>query len=328
MTLSPIILFIYNRPNHTKQTLEALSNNTLASQSDLFIFADGPKNTASKEQLESIKQTRKVAASEKWCKSVTLIESETNKGLARSIIEGVTEIINKYGKAIILEDDIVTGKYFLEYMNTALDKYKDKKEVMHITGWHEPIKGKTKNPNDCFFYPVMDCWSWATWADRWQYFEKNTDRLLNTWTKDMIWRFNHDGTEPGMWSQVIENKEGKINTWAIYWYASIFEKNGLCLAPTKSLVKNIGFDNSGVHCGANPNEEITDTIDYQIINYPTIFRINKKEWCKIKRFNKMIHNKDSLSILKSILLFPLRVMKKILKSLGLLEPLKKLIKKV
>ena len=112
MALAPIILFIYNRPDHTKQTLEALSNSILAPQSDLFIFADGPKNTASKEQLESIKQTRKVAASEKWCKSVTLIESETNKGLARSIIEGVTEIINKFGKVIVLEDDLVTGKYF------------------------------------------------------------------------------------------------------------------------------------------------------------------------------------------------------------------------
>ena len=175
MALTPIILFIYNRPNHTKQTLEALSNNTLASQSDLFIFADGPKNTASKEQLESIKQTRKVAASENWCKSVTLIESETNKGLARSIIEGVTEIINKYGKAIILEDDIITGKYFLEYMNEALEKYQGNKEVWHVTGWRDPIKHTKKNK--AYFYPTMDCWSWATWADRWQNYKKDAALL-------------------------------------------------------------------------------------------------------------------------------------------------------
>ena len=275
MALTPIILFIYNRPNHTKQTLEALSNNTLASQSDLFIFADGPKNTASKEQLESIKQTRKVAASENWCKSVTLIESETNKGLARSIIEGVTEIINKYGKAIILEDDIITGKYFLEYMNEALEKYQGNKEVWHVTGWRDPIKHTKKNK--AYFYPTMDCWSWATWADRWQNYKKDAAYYKSIFTDSMKKAFNIDGADPYMWLQIEENISGKINTWAIFWYATIFLKHGLCIAPTTSLCKNIGFDNSGVHCSENQAQTIETSIDYKITNFPKRVHINTKE---------------------------------------------------
>ena len=132
MFYAPIILFIYNRPDHTRQTLEALSANTLAQESDLFIFADGAKENATSVQLEKIRETREVARSKSWCKSVTVIESEKNKGLAASIISGVTEIANKYGKVIVLEDDIVTGKYFLEFMNDALEKYAGEKKVWHI----------------------------------------------------------------------------------------------------------------------------------------------------------------------------------------------------
>lgn len=306
MALTPIILFIYNRPDHTKQTLEALSNNTLASQSDLFIFADGPKNTASKEQLESIKQTRKVAASEKWCKTVTLIEFETNKGLARSIIEGVTEIINKYGKAIILEDDIVTGKYFLEYMNEALEKYQGNKEVWHVTGWRDPIKHTKKNK--AYFYPTMDCWSWATWTDRWQYFKKDPLYYKSIFSPQMIESFNVDNTDKGMFSQIEDNITGKINTWAIFWYATIFVNNGLCLGPTKSLCKNIGFDNSGVHCGTNSAEEIIETIDNKIQVFPKKIELDKKEFSKNKKFN-IKKNKEKINltfIIKTIIPKPLK----------------------
>lgn len=278
MQYSPIILFIYNRPSHTFQTLTALENNTIANDSDLFIYADGPKENATPEQLEKIRQTREIAHSKQWCKNVTVIESEKNKGLAASIISGVTEIINKYGKVIVLEDDMVTGKYFLEFMNTALDKYKNEKKVWHITGWRDPVK-KAKD-GDSYFYPTMDCWGWATWADRWQFFKKDITYYKNIFTDEMKYHFNIEGAEPGMWSQIEDNASGKINTWAIFWYASIFIRNGLCLAPTKSIVKNIGFDNSGEHCSENSSQEIKHDINIKIVNYPSIFKINKKEYNK------------------------------------------------
>lgn len=286
--LAPIILFVYNRPEHTLKTLEALQNNNLAEYSELFIFCDGIKDNATSIQKQKIAETRAVIRKQKWCKTVTIIESEHNKGLAASIIEGVTQIINEYGTAIILEDDIVTGKYFLQFMNDALEKYKAEKQVWHITGWMEPIK--TKKINSAFFWPVMDCWGWATWADRWKYFKKDTDFYIKTFSKELIYKFNANGTED-FFSQIILNHEKKINTWAIFWYATIFLQNGLCLSPFYSLVKNIGLDNSGVHCGESPDREITHGLDHQILNFPKLPpSIDEKQYKKLQQFFRKIHS--------------------------------------
>lgn len=299
MNYAPIILFVYNRPDHTRKTLEAIANAELSKQSDLFIFADGPKWDASQDTLIEIQTVRSLLKEKKWCNNVNIIESESNKGLAASIISGVTSIINQYEKVIVLEDDIVIGKYFLEYMNNALEKYKNDQKVWHITGWRSPVK-KQKN-NSSFLYPVMDCWSWGTWKNRWNYFKKDTDYYLANFSKKMIQRFNINGSDPGMWNQIELNKDGKINTWAIFWYASIFEHQGLCLAPTKSLVKNIGFDNSGVHCGVNPSEEIQHPIDHKITKFPNIIECNKNEYKKIIKFNKEKNKISCLKIIKKTL---------------------------
>ncbi len=306
MNYSPIILFVYNRPSHTEQTLKALSQNTLAPDSILYIFCDGPKPNSTSEQLEKIKETRKIVKSHQWCKEVNIIESKENKGLAASIIQGVTEIINKHGTAIILEDDIVTGKYFLEFMNESLSKYKDEKEIWHISGWRDPIK-HTKN-NSSYLYPTMDCWSWATWTDRWQYFKKDPLYYKSIFSPQMIESFNVDNTDKGMFSQIEDNITGKINTWAIFWYATIFVNNGLCLGPTKSLCKNIGFDNSGVHCGTNSAEEIIETIDNKIQVFPKKIELDKKEFSKNKKFN-IKKNKEKINltfIIKTIIPKPLK----------------------
>ena len=144
--LAPIVLFVYNRPWHTEQTLNALMQNELADQSVLYIYADGPKENATEEQLKKIEEVRHVIRTKKWCKEVHIIESEKNKGLADSIINGVTEIVNKYGKVIVLEDDIVTSKGFLKYMNEALELYKEEDKVYHISGYMFPVKGNCLKP--------------------------------------------------------------------------------------------------------------------------------------------------------------------------------------
>ena len=314
-TLSPIILFIYNRPAHTKQTLETLSSNTLAQSSDLFIYADGPKESATPEILEKIRQNREIAHSKQWCKSVTVIESEKNKGLATSIISGVTEIANKYGKVIVLEDDIVTGKYFLEFMNAALDKYENEKKVWHIAGWRDPVKHAKGGSS--YFYPTMDCWGWATWADRWQYFKKDVVYYQNVFTDDMKFHFNIEGSEPGMWSQIEENAIGKINTWAIFWYATIFLQNGLCLAPTKSLVKNIGFDNSGVHCGNNSCEDISHNLDFVIKDFPKSISVDLIEYRKNVLFFRKIRKRTFIfklkKLIKNVLRLPYHALKYVIR---------------
>lgn len=281
MSFAPIILFVYNRPEHTLKTLEALQNNNLAEHSKLFIFCDGPKDNATSSQKQKIAETRAVIRKQKWCKTVTIIESECNKGLAASIIEGVTRIINQYGTAIILEDDIVTGKYFLQFMNDSLQRYENEKSVWHITGWMKPIQ--TKKINSAFFWPVMDCWGWATWADRWQYFKKDIDFYMRFFSKKLIHKFNANGTED-FFNQILLNYEKKIDTWAIFWYASIFVHNGLCLSPFYSLVKNIGLDNSGVHCGISSANEIVHSLDHRILQFPDCIKTDKKQYKKIRYF--------------------------------------------
>lgn len=295
---APIVLFVYNRPYHTRRTLEALSRNELATQSDLFIFADGAKENALPEQLLQIEETRKVIKEKQWCKNVKIIESSKNKGLAKSIIEGVTKIVNQYGKIIVLEDDLLTGKYFLNYMNEALDKYENEEKVWHITSWRDPVE--TSNPNSSFFYPVMDCWGWATWANRWQNYKKDYVFYKKKFNRKMRKAFNIDGTDKGMWQQILDNEAGKINTWAIFWYATIFLHNGLCLAPCSSLVRNIGFDNSGEHCGTNSFQEISQSVDVHISQFPNDIEINKNEYEKMRSFMRKKNNPFTLNRLKSI----------------------------
>lgn len=245
MTLAPIVLFVYKRQWHTKQTVEALQKNELANHSDLFIFSDGPK---SEKDIDNVKEVRDYIKTIDGFKKINIIEREKNWGLANNIIDGVTKIVNEYGKIIVLEDDLVTSPYFLKFMNEALEMYKDEEKVWHISGWNYPIEAD--GLGDIFFWRVMNCWGWATWVDRWKHYEKNIDEITNEFTKKDIKRFNLDGVE-NFWGQVIANKKGKINSWAIFWYAVIFKNNGLCLNPTVSFVQNIGLDGSGIHCGKN-----------------------------------------------------------------------------
>ena len=131
-------------------------------------------------------------------------------------------------------------------MNDALEYYSSNKQVWHISGFTELID--INLPNESFFWRTMFCWGWATWNDRWFHFQKNPQALINTFTPEMIKRFNLDGHQ-NFWKQVKLNANGRINTWAIFWYATIFKNKGYCLNPFNSYVQNIGFDGSGVHCG-------------------------------------------------------------------------------
>ena len=241
---APIVLFVYNRPQHTRQTVDALLKNFEAKNSDLFVYADGVKGDT---DIRSVAEIRSYILTIRGFKSINIVEREKNYGLAENIIQGVSEVVDQYGSIIVLEDDIVTSPYFLTYMNKALNFYENEKKVWHISGWNYPIE--TGGLPDTFLWRVMNCsGGWSTWADRWKYFEKDTEKLTASFSEKAICRFNVDGHE-NFWSQVLLNIKGEINTWAIFWYAAIFLNNGLCLNPSLSYARNIGHDGSGVHCG-------------------------------------------------------------------------------
>lgn len=249
MDLAPIVLFVYNRPEHTLETLKSLSENTLSVKSSLIIFCDGPKKGATEESLGQIKKVKEICRQKKWCGQVEVLESELNKGLAKSIKEGVTQVVNEYGKVIVLEDDIVTSPYFLEYMNQALSLYEKDEKVMHISSYW-PNTTKYLSLDSTFFLSFMSCWGWATWKNRWDKaiwdFQFHLDQLKDPKIKR---RFNLDNSL--LQSEQLENNiNGTINTWAINWYATIFHENALCLYPSVSLSSNIGLDGSGTNCDA------------------------------------------------------------------------------
>ncbi len=244
--LAPIALFIYNRPEHTKKCLHALKGNELSANSVLYIFADGPKENAGAYELSRIDETRKIAKSEKWCGQVVFIEKEKNAGLADSIISGVTEIVKKHGKIIVLEDDVIPLPGFLKYMNEALEIYAADNKVMQVSGYIYPHKVHT--PQTSVFLKIMACWGWGTWARAWKFYEHDADTHLEYWiSKKRIKKFDIEG---GAYfhDQLLANKSGSIYTWAVKWYASWLAAGGISLFPSKSLVQNIGMDNSGVHC--------------------------------------------------------------------------------
>jgi GT2 family glycosyltransferase len=243
MIFAPIALFVYNRPAHTRQTVEALLKNELAGESDLFIFSDAPK---APEAAVAVSEVREYIRSISRFKSVSIIERDINFGLAHSIIDGVTRVVSKYGRIIVMEDDLVTSPYFLTFMNDALDVYRDEEKAMHISGYMFPVSD-TGLPETFFLRPAS-CWGWGTWDRAWKCFSKEPRKLLDEFSVQAIHRFNLDGSY-NYWSQVQQNVSGVINTWAVFWYASVFKKGGLCLHPKYSMVSNIGHDGTGIHCG-------------------------------------------------------------------------------
>jgi GT2 family glycosyltransferase len=184
----PIALFVYNRLWHTQQTVEALKKNKLAAESELFVFSDGARTGADKEKIRAVREYLKTV---NGFKKVTVIEWNRNLGLAQSIISGVTQIVNRYGRIIVLEDDIVTSPYFLRFMNEALEFYKDEEKVISIHGYIYPVKAKLP---ETFFLRGADCWGWATWKRGWELFEPDGRKLLNELkAKKLTRRFDFDG---------------------------------------------------------------------------------------------------------------------------------------
>jgi hypothetical protein len=256
MDLAPIALFTYNRLWHTQQTIAALQNNGLATASDLFIFSDGHKSEAEREQVQSVREYLNTITG---FKNVSIIEQQKNLGLAQSIITGVTDIVQKYGRIIVVEDDIVTSPYFLRYMNDALEFYQDEEKVISIHGYVYPFKSQLP---DSFFLKGADCWGWATWRRGWNLFEPDGQKLLKELReRGLTDRFDFHGAYP--YTKTLEEQiNGENDSWAIRWYASAFLEGKLTLYPGKSLAKNIGNDNSGTHCNTS------DAFDTEVSREP------------------------------------------------------------
>lgn len=243
--LAPILLFAYNRPRHLQHTVEALAHNPLAQESELFVFSDGARTEDDREDVELV---RSYIHTIEGFKTVHRIERDRNYGLAANIIDGVTNIVNRYGRVIVLEDDLVTAPGFLQFMNDALDTYADEPRVGHIQAYDF-----TQNPRlpETFLIKFTGSWGWATWQRAWQHFNPDGQYLLNELhRRHLTRRFDFNG-KYGFTRMLRRQVEGNNNSWAIRWNASLFLQDILSLNVGRSLVQNEGFDGSGTHCGAD-----------------------------------------------------------------------------
>ena len=247
MTYAPIALFTYNRADHTRQAVESLLRNAEAKDTDLFIFSDGPKN---EKATEGVKANREFIRTITGFKSITIIEREKNWGLSKNLIEGITKINNKFGRVIVVEDDLVVSPFFLRYMNDGLEKYEHDERVASISAFLNPIDGDIPNT---FFLRYFACWGWATWKRAWDLLNTDSRELL----KKIRWKkndFNIGGTGP-FYGILYCDKVGLNDSWAVRFYASCFLAGKLHLFPNQTMAIQTGMDGSGTHSrsgGRNP----------------------------------------------------------------------------
>lgn len=249
----PICLFTYNRPLETMQTIKALQNNYLASESDLFIFSDGPKNEVARLKVEAV---RAFLASIDGFKSVKIFESEQNKGLANSIISGVSQVIENYGRVIVLEDDLITSPNFLDFMNQALSFYSDQENIFSISGYSMDLPSLESYKLDYYLGYRASSWGWGTWRDRWEQIDwAISDYKTFIYNPFEHFKFMRGGSDlPYMlWKQM----NGKIDSWAIRWCYHQFKNDLLTIFPTQSKIKSIGFGKNATH---TKNTKRFDTI--------------------------------------------------------------------
>lgn len=286
MDNSPIVLFVYNRPWHTKQTVEALMKNNGASESPLYIYSDAARNESTNDSVEEVRSyIREISG----FKTITIVERAENFGLANSIIDGVSYLTEKYGRVIVLEDDLVTSPFFLNYMNNALEHYKDDSRVMSISAFsrNEVFDNiHDLEPYDTFFVQRNSSWGWGTWKDSW---------VLADWEVASYEGFSKNKNERKKFAEIGEDlnlmldlqQNNFIDSWSIRWTYTHYLNNGVSLIPYQSYVENIGFDGSGTHCRSSNRISINLSKAKEMPSFPDTVKIRKDTLLAFKTFERL-----------------------------------------
>jgi glycosyltransferase involved in cell wall biosynthesis len=240
----PIVLFTYNRPEHTRRTIESLRRSAGAADSELWIFSDGPKNA---RHAAAVGQVRDYLRSVDGFRSVRVIARERNMGLAASVIAGTTEILEERSACIVMEDDMLSAPNLLTFMNGALETYVDRPDIFSVTGYNYPLPIPSGYPEDAYLSYRGSSWGWGTWLDRWRKVD---------WAVSDYASFLADPAEQALFARggndlaamLKLQMEGKLDSWSIRFDYAHYKHNAFCLHAVRSKIQNIGFDGSGVHC--------------------------------------------------------------------------------
>lgn len=241
---TPLALFAYRRPLHTRRALDSLARCTRLEECQPVIFCDAPKTP---EQAAEVEATRQVA--QEWAgeHDARVVLRDENLGLARSIASGVDELCAEFGRVIVVEDDLVVSPDFVDYMLQSLDRYAPNEDVYQVSGFMFPVEQPEKP--DAFFLPLTTTWGWATWQRAWRVFDWEAPGSSES-LSDPTWRFQFDLGGSFPYSEMLRRRlAGKNDSWGILWWYAVFQAKGLVLHPCRSLVWNGGFDNTGVHSG-------------------------------------------------------------------------------
>lgn len=260
---APVVLFVYNRADHAKNTLEYLSKNSLASESELFIFSDGPKNEKSASQVRAVRDFLDEFEKSNPFKKITVIKSEKNKGLANSIISGVTKIINEFGRVIVVEDDVITSDDFLDYMNRGLEFYENNKKVFSLGGFSCPLSFPADYKYDVFAMERTSSYAWASWKDRWNLIDwqiKDYNRFKYNISKRKAFNACGDDRSSLLDSQML----GEIDSWAIRFEYNMVNNKMYSILPRYSRAMNTGHDGSGTHGTTTKFSTRIEKLDKQI----------------------------------------------------------------
>ena len=279
LDLSPVAVFSYRRPRHLEKVLKALAGEPEAKATQIILFLDGARGLSDRSDVAAV---RKVAEEAKGFQDIRICAAEKNKGLARSITDGVGTVCQEHGETIVLEDDIVPQPGFLSFMNEALSKYRDNHNVMQISGYAYPIQNELLGH---VFLPLTSCWGWATWQRAW--IENHWDRekaQKDLEDPEFVSRFDLGGAYP--YSRLLHDViKGKSNSWAIVWYWNVFRCGGLSLFPSTSLVENIGWDGSGTH--GEKEEDSFGTCDLSIpygnLSWPNKIEVDPKDFQDVRQ---------------------------------------------
>ncbi|BBE51029.1 Sugar transferase [Ferriphaselus amnicola] len=277
-SFSPIALFTFKRPEHTKRTLESLAQNAEFLESPLFIYCDGARHEGEAAQVE---ETRKLVRD--WPHpNKTVIERDRNWGLANSVIEGVTQLCERFGRVVVVEDDLVVSPVFLSYLNAALVRYADEAKVMQVSGYMFPIE--MCGENEAQLLPITSTWGWATWGRAWKNFGVSEVEIAKIFSDSKRQKsFDLDGSYP--YSRRLRKQlNGKSDSWGIRWYFSVFCADGLVVYPPETLVKNIGHDGSGTHCKIEcSQEDAAPSFNVEKFVYPSTIECSRVSYAKVKK---------------------------------------------
>ena len=246
--VAPVVIFVYARPDHTKKTIESLAKNYFADETEVYIYSDASKNKKTLQQVELVREYIKSLPQRNIFKSVKIFKAKLNKGLANSVISGVTEIIEQYGKVIVVEDDLIFSPDFLQYMNKALNYYEGYNNIWSISGYTFKIKIPKDYKNDIYLSYRGCSWGWATWKDRWEKVDWDVLDYQNFKNnKELRLKLNRGGRN--MSNGLDAQMQSKIDSWAIRWCYAQSKLDMLTVYPIVSRIKNIGLDGTGTHSG-------------------------------------------------------------------------------